>query len=66
VEEAAELDVVGVAVGAEAEELLLVEELPQPLRASSPRATARSETVGMERVFTGPAALNLTGQILHR
>jgi hypothetical protein len=67
VEDAAELDsVVGVAaavVGVEAEELLELE-LPQPASTSSPAATARVETIDMERVFAAPAAWSLTSQIL--
>jgi hypothetical protein len=69
VEDVAELDVVGVAAvlgDEEAEELELLEELPQPARASTPTTTVNIETVGMERDFARPAALNLTGWILPR
>jgi hypothetical protein len=59
---AAELDVVGVAAeldGEEAGELVLVEELPQPARASRPAITNSVETLGMEHVLTRAAALKL-------
>jgi hypothetical protein len=46
--EVAVLDVaeLEVAAGVEAEELVLLEELPQPLRASSPIASASNEAFG--------------------
>jgi Cytochrome bd terminal oxidase subunit I len=68
VEEVAELGGVGVEaalVGVEAEELLvLLEELPQPVRASRPTARVSIETLCMGRRFALPAAFELTGQIL--
>jgi hypothetical protein len=50
------LDVVGVAAGVEAagvvsaELLLLLEELPQPARTTSPATSANAETLGIIRV----------------
>jgi hypothetical protein len=69
VEDAAELDVVGVAAvlgDEEAEEPELLEELPQPARASTPTTTPSIDTVGMERDIARPAALDVTGLILPR
>jgi hypothetical protein len=64
VEVAAELDVVEVAAGL-AEELELVEELPQPARTSRPVASAGARIFEMERVVARPAGRELTGGILH-
>jgi hypothetical protein len=53
------LDVAGAAgalAGADAEELVLLDEPPQPARASRPVARVSIETLGIERVFARPAA----------
>jgi predicted nicotinamide N-methyase len=54
--------VVGAAdvVGVEADELVLVEELPHPASASRPRANATIDSVGRERFFGQPARCDLT------
>src|SRR5580692_959152 len=62
VEEAAELDVVGVSAalaGVDAEELVLFDEPPQPARASRPTASVSAESLGTE--LRPVAALRLTG-----
>ena len=59
--EVAALDVGVVAVvGVDAEELVLLDELPHPLRASSPTARASIETLGTEHIVARAARLNLT------
>lgn len=61
-EEVAAVDVAGVAAvdGVEADELVLFDELPHPLNASSPIARVSAEAFGTEHAFTRPAALKLT------
>jgi hypothetical protein len=75
VEVLAELDsVVGVAAlaGVDAEELVVLLELPHPTSTNSPAIRARIETVGIERLFVAPervaaapTVLSLISQILH-
>jgi hypothetical protein len=46
------------------EELAVFEELPQPASVSRPTATARAESMGVERRFARPCASVTTGQLL--
>jgi hypothetical protein len=60
-----ELDaLVAALVGEDAEELVVVEELPQPASTSTPRSTINVETLVVWRMVAGPPACFLTGQIL--
>jgi hypothetical protein len=54
------------ALGVDAEELVLLEELPQPASASRPTARVTAESVDIERGFARRCARKLTSQILHR
>jgi hypothetical protein len=53
VDDVAALEVVGVvaAVGVEADELVLLDELPHPVRASSPTARVSIEAFGTDDIF---------------
>jgi hypothetical protein len=53
-------EVVGAALVVEAEELVVLEELPQPASAVRPAATASTETVGRNCDLARAAVLNLT------
>jgi hypothetical protein len=65
-------DTVAALVGVDAEELVVLLELPHPASTNSPAIRARIETVGIERLFvapervaTAPTVSSLISQILH-
>jgi hypothetical protein len=49
------------AAGVDADELVLLDELPQPDRARRPTARVRIESLGVRHVFARSVAWNLTG-----